>query len=90
MRQKRTTALMMAIYKYSGRLTIRWPRNRSCQASDSTWSCMDNRTPTRRDVRPCGRLGWLSERRENGAFCGAGLWLILVGDSGYGSAMIRG
>jgi hypothetical protein len=25
-RQKRTTVLMMAMYKYSRRLTIRWPR----------------------------------------------------------------
>ena len=32
-RQKRTTALMMAMYKYSSRLTIRWARNRGCQAS---------------------------------------------------------
>ena len=33
-RQKRTTALMTAMYRYSGRLITRWARNRGCQAAN--------------------------------------------------------
>jgi hypothetical protein len=34
MRQKRTTAIMTAMYKYSGRLTLRWARSRGGQAAN--------------------------------------------------------
>src|ERR1039457_7497734 len=34
-RQKRTTAFMTAMYRYSGRLTVRWARNRGRQAANA-------------------------------------------------------
>ncbi len=46
-RQKRTTALMTAMYKYSGRLTIRRACNRGCQAVGGSLPCVDNRAPSR-------------------------------------------
>jgi hypothetical protein len=50
-RQKRTTALVMAMYKYSGRLTIRRARNRGCHAANGTGPYVDNRALSRRSAR---------------------------------------
>ena len=57
-------SLATAMYKCSGRPTIRWARNRDCQVASDAQRCVDNRSPSRlmrgspgSHLSPPGRTG---------------------------------
>src|SRR5271165_7279596 len=70
---------MMAMYKYSGRLTIRRAHNRGCHAANGTGPYVDNRALSRRYARELTRSPWPSApHRKNVPLC------LRSGDPGAG------
>ncbi len=68
----------MAMYKYSGRLTLRRARNRGCHAANGTGPYVDNRAPSRRSVlKQSLRSGGSGARRTAFSVALAIFWRML-------------